>query len=125
MRLSSSFSTKLTAVEELCVTFTFARMATEDYILWRRFYQLFPGVKVLHTEGANYDCIAFSLLQYHEEPDDVLSFFPALEEIKIGNGGLEYYRTRQSRSESALAAFEPFISARQRAGRPVKVLFRP
>jgi hypothetical protein len=120
--MSGSLSTKFTTVEELCVTFAFAEMATEDYILWRQFYQLFPSVKVLHWDGANYDCIAYTLLQDHEEPDNVPALFPALEKIEIGDGD---YWTSQTRSESQLAGFQPFISARQRAGRPVKVFFRP
>ena len=121
LRMSGSLSTKLTTVEELCVTFAFAEMSTEDYILWRQFYKLFPSVKVLHWDGANYDCIAYTLLQDHEEPNDVPALFPALEEIEIGDGD---YWTSQTRSESQLACFQPFISARERAGHPVKVFFR-
>jgi hypothetical protein len=122
LRMSGSLSSKLTAVEKLCLTFAFAKMAVEDYVLWRRFYQLFPSVKMLHTDGANFDCIAYTLLQDREEPDDVLTFFPALEEIEIGYG--EFWG-RQRRSKSELAGFKPFISACQRAGHPVKVCFLP
>ena len=122
LRMSDSLSAKLSTVEELCVTFSFAKMATKDYILWHRFYQLFPSVKVLHTEGANYDCIAYTLLQDHEEPSDAFAYLPSLEEIEIGNDELW---SRRRRSESELASFQPFIAARQRAGRPVKVFFRP
>jgi hypothetical protein len=122
LRMSGSLSSKLTTVEELCIAFAFAEMAVEDYVLWRQFYQLFPSVKVLHTDGANFDCIAYTLLRDCEEPDDVLTYLPALEEIEIGHG--EFWG-RQSRSKSELAGFKPFISARQRAGHPVKVFFRP
>jgi F-box-like len=122
LRISGSLSTKLATVEELRVAFSIAKMGTEDDILWRRFYQLFPGVKVLHTEGANYDCIARTLLQYHEEPEDAFVLLPALEEMQIGN---DEHRTHRRRIESARAVFKPFISARRRAGRPVKVFFRP
>ena len=122
LRMSGSLSSKLTTVEELYVTFAFAEMTVEDYVLWRRFYQLFPGVKVLHTDGADFDCIAYTLLRDREEPDDVLTYLPALEEIEIGRG---HFLGRQSRSEPELAGFKPFISARQRAGHPVKVFFRP
>ena len=121
LRMSGSLSTKLTAVEELCVTFVFAEMASEDYVLWRRFYQLFPSVKVLRTEGANFDCIAYTLLQVREGHNDALAYFPTLEEIEIGNGKLWSSRWR---NESALAGFQPFIAARQLAGRLVKVFFR-
>jgi hypothetical protein len=122
MRISDYLLTKLFTVEELCVNFAFAEMDAEDCILWRRFYQQFPSVKVLRTEGANYSCIACTLLQDREEPDDVLALFPALEEIELGNG--EFW-IHQRRGESELAVFQPFVSARQQAGRPVKVFFRP
>ena len=122
LRMSDSLRAKLTTVEELCVTFAMAKMATEDYILWRRFYQLFPSVKVLHTEGANYDCIAYTLLQDHEESSDVLAYLSSLEEIEIGN---REFWIRRRRSESELAGFQQLIAARQRAGRPIKVFFRP
>jgi hypothetical protein len=120
--MSDYLLTKLFTVEELCVNFAFAKMDAEDCILWRRFYQQFPSVKVLRTEGANYSCIACTLLQDREEPDDVLALFPALEEIELGNG--EFW-IHQRRGESELAVFQPFVSARQQAGRPVKVFFRP
>ena len=123
LRMSGSLSTKLSTVEELYVTFAFAEMAVEDYVLWRRFYQLFPSVKVLHTDGANLDCVAYTLLRDREKPDDVLTYLPALEEIEIGHG--DFLGPQSRRSESELAGFKPFISARQRAGHPVKLFFRP
>jgi hypothetical protein len=57
----------------------------------------------------------------HGEPGDLV-FLPALEEIELGN---KY----ESQLKSQLAAFELFVSTRQRAGRPdrgpVKVMFSP
>ena len=122
MRISDYLLMKLFTVQELCVNVAFAKMDAEDCILWRRFYQQFPSVKVLRTEGANYSSIACTLLQNREEPDDVLALFPTLEEIELGNG--EFW-IRKRRSESELAVFQPFVSARRQAGRPVKVFFRP
>ena len=122
MRMSDYLLTKLLTVEELCVNFALAEMDAEDCILWRRFYQQFPSVKVLRTESANYACIAFTLLRDREEPDDVLALFPALEEIELGNSGFWVHQTGR---ESELAVFQPFVSARQQAGRPVKVFFDP
>ena len=56
MRMSGALSTRLTTVEVLKVTFdktTMADTTRVKEILWRRFYQQFPSVKVLRTEGAN------------------------------------------------------------------------
>jgi hypothetical protein len=105
-------------VEELRVT----KIAAEDYTLWRRFYQQFPSVKALRTEDTNNYCIARTLLQDHEEPDDGLTFLPALEEIELGKNPSS---THESQYGTELAAFQPFVTARQQAGRPVKVFFRP
>ncbi|KAH9996109.1 hypothetical protein BJV77DRAFT_960841 [Russula vinacea] len=99
---------------------TFDTTADEDDIPWRKFYHQFPSVKMLRTEGAkSIYCIARTLHQNHEEPDN-LTFFPALEEIDLGKK--PFYNSRR---RPQLAAFEPFVSARQQAGRPVKVFFRP
>ena len=56
MRMSGALSTRLTTVEVLKVTFDKTAMADTTWvkeILWRGFYQQFPSVKVLRTEGAN------------------------------------------------------------------------
>jgi hypothetical protein len=119
MRMSGALSTRLTTIEELKLTI--ASVVWVDGILWRRFYQQFPSVKALRTEGANNAYwIARTLHQGHGEPGD-LSFLPALEEIDLGRGSL----TDESEWESQLACFEPFVSARQQAGRPVRVFFSP
>ena len=120
IRMGCALSTRLANVEELRVTFD--TTADKDNIPWRKFYHQFPSVKVLRTEGAkSIYCIARTLHQNHEdsEPDD-LGFFPALEEIDLGKE--PFYNSRRG---PQLAAFEPFVSARQQAGCPVKVFFRP
>jgi hypothetical protein len=75
---------------------------------------------VLRTGGKNNHCIAPTLLQDDGEPDD-LPFFPALEEIDLG----ENSSTLVSECESQLAAFQPFASVREQADCPVKVFFSP
>jgi hypothetical protein len=60
-----------------------------------------------------------TLCQGHGEPVD-FTILPALEEIDLG---LEQ-PTYLNQNESLLASFRQFASARQRAGRPVKVSFR-
>jgi hypothetical protein len=119
IRMSGMLSTRLTTVEELRVTFIRGAHAS---IPWRELLQHFPSVKVFRTEGANgYYCIARALLQDHGDPDDDFSFLSALEEIELGKNP----STDESQCGRELAAFEPFVSARQQAGRPVKVFFRP
>ena len=118
MEMAGALSTRLSTVEEICVTFDGAdAIVWENYIPWRRFLRLFPGVKVLRTEGADNCCFARILLQDHQGPDDVLAPLPALEEIQLVKNSLS------SQHETELAAFEPFVSVRQQSGRPVKVFF--
>ena len=93
----------------------------ENDMPWREFFQHFPSVKAIRTEGANSYRIARALLQDHGDPGDDLAFLPALEEVE-----LEYpWVTEESQCGPRLAAFEPFVSARQHAGRPVEVFFSP
>jgi hypothetical protein len=116
MRMSGALTTKLATAEKLQVTLV--RAVAKGVIPWRGFYQLFPSVKMLRTRGTNYSCIARTLLQDPVKDDDVLAFLPALEEIELGSDGQWKI---DSRSESELAAFNSFISARQQAGFPVRI----
>jgi hypothetical protein len=126
LHMSGALSERLTTVEELRVTFEkISTSATfwEGYIQWRRFYQQFPSVKALRTDGPNDLRIASTLLQAYKEPDDVLGFLPALEEIDLGKDPFwDCESELESRPRSRLAAFQPFVSARQQTGRPVKVI---
>ena len=120
MGMSRPLSTRFTTVEELRVTFNKEDVRVgEDSIPWRGFLQQFPRLKALRTEGANDYHIARTLLQDHEEPDDP-ALLPALEEIELSKDSL---LSPESQRGSELAAFGPFVSARQQAGRPVKVFF--
>jgi hypothetical protein len=121
MSIPAALSTRLVTVEELRVILDRTDVnVLENFIPWRRFFQQFPNVKALRTEGGNNDCIARILLQDNQGPDDVLAILPALEEIELGEDPL---LTDESQRGLELAAFEPYISARQQAGRPVEVFF--
>jgi hypothetical protein len=120
MRMSDALSTKLTAVEELRISFL-GTAAGEDDIPCHRFYRQFSSAKVFRIAGINYNRIARTLLQGHVKHAEDRAFFPALEEIELGR---DEFWSRESQNESELAVFDPFISARQEAGRPVKVYFR-
>jgi hypothetical protein len=118
IQMSGALSTMLTSVEELRVTFDDHARNSMYKIPWRMFLQQFPNLKALRTEGTKNYRIARSLLQNHEEPVDDPTFLPSLEEIKID-------KVDESRCGLELAAFQRFVSARQQAGRPVKLLFGP
>ena len=127
-RLCDALSTKLTTVEELRVRFISSMMAAEDYMLWRTFYQQFPGVKVFRIDGAlcfkrwricpDYDLIAPTFLRDDEGSGAALDFLPALEEIQLDQDPVS-----ESQRETKLGVFRPFVLARQQAGRPVRISF--
>jgi hypothetical protein len=119
IRMSEVLSMRLAIVEELRFTFKWTRMGY-GWETWRRFLQQFPSVKALRIEGATGSCIARIFRQDHEEPDDDLTFLPALEEIEVGKTPSS---TCKRQTRSWMAPLRPFISARQQAGRPVKVFF--
>ena len=121
--LSDALSARFVTAEELHLAFDQIRIAADiwlDDTLWLKFLRQFPSVKALQIDGGyGYTyCIAPVLLRGHKESDDDLTFLPALEEIELHQGiGPEL--------PEGLEAFQPFISARQKAGRPVKVLYIP
>ena len=120
MQMSGAVSPKLISVEELRIFL--AAKVVESGISWHKFYQYFPNVKVIQTENTDPSRLAGTLLQGVENHVDDLGFLPALEEIEVGP---YKWGKHENQSESELAVFDPFISARQRVGRPVKVYFRP
>jgi hypothetical protein len=125
IRMSSALSTILNTVEKLRILFD--KMTSEDYVSWPWFLQQFPNVKVLSIEGENNYGIARNLLPNHEEPDDNLALLPALEEIELRMYRLAALETdwHGIQRDLELEAFQPFVSARQQAGRPVKVFLEP
>ena len=124
IRMSSVVSARLSVAENLLISFD--ETATEEYVPWRWFLQRFPSVKTLQTMSPNNDSIALYLLQGHEEHDDNLVFLPALEEIELCKyPEANYDSSYEAHIKSQLAAFEPFVSARQQAGRPVNVVLGP
>ena len=121
MLASGVLSKRLATVEELFVSVTLDQKDNfwENNILWRRFYQQFPSVKTLRTEDTN--SAHYIARALHRDLID-LALLSALEEIDLGEKLSTY---EKSQRESLLAAFQPFVSARQQVGRPVKVLFGP
>jgi hypothetical protein len=112
MHTSNAFSAKLTTAEELILIFV--PMAN---IPWHSFLQHFPSVKALRMPGSYNPHISSVLHQDYEGLN--LAFLPALEEIEIFQSPFCYH---ESERVAELAAFEPFVSARQQAGFQVKVV---
>jgi hypothetical protein len=122
MQISGKLSTRLITIDDLRVTFNGTDANHWDFIPWRRFLLQFSSVKTLRTEGQNNYLVGRALFRDLERPDDLLALFPALEEIELGKDKL---RTQESQRRDQLAVFEPLVSARQQAGRTVKVFFGP
>ena len=108
-------SMKLAIAEELTLFFTTSYM--NEYFSLREFLRQFRSVRVLRVDPF-IPKAALSLQQ-----DDGEAILPGLEEIEVSisrltkNSEEEYER----HAAEVLAAFEPFVSARERAGRLVKV----
>jgi hypothetical protein len=135
LRMGGPLSARLATVEELRITFKFDKTdinALGSIIRWKWFFQQFPCVKVLRTEGVDDTHITRTLLQGHGP-----TFLPALKELELGKSlNPLIIRGRQTRSRKVellaqeredgarMAAIRSFVSARQRVGRPVKVSIR-
>jgi hypothetical protein len=123
VQICNGLSTKLATINELYVIFDHMADLWEDCFplgRWCSLLQQFPGVKTLRTRGVDSDYVARTLLhQNHEEPNDVLSFLPVLEEIELDK---YVFSTLKSQRASQLVVLQPFVSARRGAGRPVRVL---
>jgi hypothetical protein len=116
MQMSDALSARLSTVEVLRVSFDRyyrADYVWEDYLPWRRFYRHLSSVKTLQITHS----MARTLYQGHGEPDD-LFVLPALEEIHLFELEID-----ESERGTILAAFQPFVNAREQAGRPVNVFF--
>ena len=108
MQMSSALSTRLSTIGELRVIFDRRLATASDTPQWLRIFQHFPSVRALRLEGTRCLYTACALHQGHEEPNGLV-LLPELEEIQLG--------------KDFGSGFLPFLSARQQAGRPVKVSF--
>jgi hypothetical protein len=108
MEITSVFSAKLSTMEELLII---VKVVREEVIPWRTFLEQFPSVKEFRIQGRNNHRIANAL--QHGGPN--LSVLPALERITL------YTTSYVADHSSKLAVFQPFVSARQQAGREVHV----
>jgi len=116
MQISNLLSPKLAIVEELLLVST-CYCPPHPPTPWRRFFELFHSVKVLRLQHDGVFDIAHSLQQDQEESVPVL---PSLEKIVLYEG-LGSPESDLEDEGTVMEAFGPFITARQQAGRPVKI----
>ena len=112
MEITSMFSAKLSTMEELLIIFKDSR-EDWDVIPWRTFLEQFPSVKEFRIQGTDNHRIASAL----QHGGLNLSVLPVLERITF------YTTSYFADHSSELAVFQPFVSVRQQAGRPVKVSY--
>ena len=122
MQMSRALSTRLTTIEELRITFGWlvGHSVSDNVVPWLGVFRYFPCVRVLRLESPRYDYMARTLDQGHEERNDLV-LLPALEEIQLCKN---LHFTNEIKRAHQLVTFQPFVSAREQAGRPVKVFFR-
>jgi hypothetical protein len=118
LRMCSALSAELATVEELFLSFWALLWGA---IPWRQFLRLFCSVKVFRMEHGNiFDLANFCSQMTEGRP---LVFFLYWKKSCFVRVHI-LPRTRP-KFASGLAAFDPFVSARQQAGRPVRVLRGP
>ncbi|KAI0291243.1 hypothetical protein BC826DRAFT_970017 [Russula brevipes] len=112
LRMCSVFP-ELATVEELFLSFS-TLSTVSWHVPWRQFLRKFWGVKVLRVERGNILDLAYSLQPNDEGP--AFGPLPVLEEIEL----CADQNIPEDELGPELVALQPFISARQRAGRPVR-----
>ena len=122
--INSTPSTKLAMAEELALSFSGSNITTlEQVFSLREFIRQFRSVRVLRVETSTRE------VGRYLQQDDGEVIFPVLEQIELSISHLtgfpdEEYRRRAAANAADLTAFEPFVSACERAGHHVNV-FHP
>jgi hypothetical protein len=131
MQSGTALYPKLITVEELVLESPFSKLERGppwlalDSLPWRVFVGQLLNVKILRVQRGLIVEVAHFLSQNCEaSPSDLL---PALEEIELRLKLRPVYSSvtyiSDSRREEPLANFNPFVTARQQAGRPVRVVW--
>jgi hypothetical protein len=120
--VDSALSMRFAAVEDLYLTFDPDDRCTEDWTELRRLLGQFRSVRIFWVQHRLAE-VAHFIRPDHALAETVLDLFPALEEIKLCLTNTSAENITESQRASILEAFNPFVAARQQAGRPVKVLW--
>jgi hypothetical protein len=115
---NSTPSIKLSMAEELALFFPRSNITDLETIYpLREFLRQFRSVRVLRLDPFIRE------VGLYLQQDDGEAILPLLEEIELSISHLKRcsYKDFKRRTAEELAAFEPFVSARERAGRLVKV----
>jgi hypothetical protein len=110
--ITMMFSEKVSTAEELVITKDMPVGEEVSSLSLRTFLEHLPSVKEFRLQGID-NRIANALQPHHEETN--LSVLPALERITFSTSSY-------ADISSELALLQPFVAARQQAGRQVKVL---
>ena len=89
-------------------------------ISWSKLLEQFPNVKTLRVQCNQVIKVAHLLQQHDKEP--TADIFPSLEEIELHATAFPA-SPGENHCASAFDSLEPFVAARQRAGRLVEVLW--
>ena len=114
MQISNALSPRLAIVKELFLVSSYN--SSPPATPWRGFLELFHDVKVFKLQHKVMIDIAHSL----QDQGKSTPVLPSLEEIELSTWERSW---NQDKRRSAMEAFEPFIAARKRAGRPVKIFW--
>ena len=107
---------KLDAVEDLLL---FYGDEEQPSIPWQSFLRLFRNLRILRVGHRIIFNVAKFLGSVHCE--EVLDLLPALEEIQVCSTSYQSISSTSERYRAEMGAFQPFVAAYQRAGRPVNV----
>ncbi|KAH8995379.1 hypothetical protein EDB92DRAFT_199557 [Lactarius akahatsu] len=113
-QLGQELSGPLTTVEELSIAWDSDLRYKNGRIQWRGFFKHVPQVKKVRVLSRVAPDVAHSFQQGDQEPD--LDLLPALEVVEV-------FSALGHRYKSICSAFEPLITARKRAGRPIRLLW--
>ncbi|KAH9173613.1 hypothetical protein EDB89DRAFT_708861 [Lactarius sanguifluus] len=113
-QLGQELSGPLTTVEGLSIAWDSGGESryTNGRIQWRGFFKHVPQVKTVRVLARVAPDVAQSFQQGDQEPD--LDLLPALEVVEV-------FSALGHRYKSICGAFEPLITARKRAGRPIRL----
>ena len=118
--MGQALSGPLSTVEKLTITWSVDLGVTSDRFKpdqWRKFCYHVPQVKVVQISSVLAPQVARSF-QQDAQDHHVLDLLPALQRVVMS-----LFVGRDAQYVSIYDAFDPFISTRQRVGRPITLLF--